>query len=436
MKSPQSILPGLSLLSLAAFATPAFAATQLPYFGPDMPNCHVAYPGAAYQDVDAGFVASEDCSYIYVLPPNSGSFATRPIQLSGLAQDVCPAFNDAKKSILTSVDHHDSGAMTRALGKVKNMQETLATDFTGTQAWAVGSASLDWNGLIRAYQQANPQLGSQFVAMPVRLGMLSMAAAAPADPMVDDGDDQLLRVRVSSFHPPDNQRNDTEGLLPSYLSYISQDKSSFLMGQAVGLELDFGIVGACGLTATARASDALSGTYTYVYPIQSKGLVRFEFDRGNVTSIVRQYIGNQRNGFSAQGLIDQLRTAHAFNIIINEGAFSDAKLTQTINEFKDDLLAKATDIMLNQLATESAISLKTATWTTTQSHSSTECHGFLFFKSCDTRVWITTESHVDWDRFASDLTENLKVPDIQAQSYRTFYMTSTSAIVSSSTGGF
>jgi hypothetical protein len=420
------------LFALSSASPLASAATQLPYFGPDQKNCGVAYPTGTFAEIDAGFVPSEDCSYIYVLPPKIGNFEAMPVQYSFVAANACTKINEAIKGMLTvnatpGTPEYEL-AQRRALRAVEAYTSDVKEMFPGIQAYASASASLDWNGLVRAYEIANPQLGAQFVAMPIRAGALSMASAAAIPGSIGEFESQLYSVRVSAYTPPATHSGASQSRLPAYLSFIEGDRSSFIMGQSVGLEIRFGIDGACNLSSVNHPEDSLSGTYTYVYPVQSKGFVRYEFNKDILIPVIRDYITSHTGRFSTDELAAVIKQKKAFNVILNEGAFSDSRINDNLEEFKTAMATQATEIMLGLLASQSAVSMAAASTEVITSHSSRECHGALFWRHCNTRHWNTSHTVVNWTRFASELIANFKAPDLSAESYKTFYVMSTSAI--------
>lgn len=435
MKIPRLLLKSVAPLGLSIASLSASAATQLPYFGPDQQDCGVQYPTGAYADFDAGFVPSEDCSYIYILPPKTGVFETSAVQFFTVAQQACTDINTTFKNLMTvnatpGTPEYNSASL-RALSSVRNYQDLIKEMFTGSAATASGSASFDWNGLIRAYQAANPALArrSQFIAMPIRAGVLSVANARTVRGSLGEFENEFYSVEPTGYVSPNtSDEGPTTDRVPLYLSFLQNDPASVIMGQSVGLKVNFSMLGACGLKSDSDASQFLSGTYTYVYPVQSKGLVKYEFDKDTLIPLIRNFIASRGDSFTTDDLVKVIRENHAFNIIINEGAFSDTRINQQIEEYRADLGAKATELMLNILANQSAISMKASTWIESTTHSQRECHGAWFWKRCSTRVWVTTTSHVNWDQFANDLTRNLTVPSVSAQSYKTFYIMSTSAI--------
>jgi hypothetical protein len=435
MKIPRSIFKTVAPLGLSLASLTASAATQLPYFGPDQKNCGVAAPAGPYSDYDVGFVSSEDCHFIYILPPKFGTFETRPVQYSVISQNICEQVNQAIKGLMTITatpgTPEYSSASARALAQVKNYKEQLKDAFPGVEAYASASASFDWNGLVQAYHDANPHLAgfAQFLAMPIRSGVLSMASAGATTGSLGEFENELYSVRVSSYQSPATAEAGNNVRLPSYLSFLDDNRTSFVMGQSVGLELRFGIAAACSLAQNAHPEQALSGTYTYVYPVQSKGLVRYEFNKDYLIPLIRDFITSRRDGFTTIDLANMIKEKQAFKIVINEGAFSDAQISDQLEEFKNDLAAKGTEIMLNLLASQSAISMAASTTVETTVNRQRECHGAWFWKHCNTRVWTTSRSIVDWNRFADDLTRNLAVPDVSAETYKTFYIMSTSAVV-------
>lgn len=418
----------LGLASIPGVSGLAAGATQLPYFGPDQRNCNINLPAGPYADLDAGFVPSEDCSHIYVLPPRFGVFEAQPIQFSVISKNACPGIASAIQGF-TPPAGSDYQAQLQAAAQLESYKAAIKMALPGVEAYAAASASLDWNGLVRAYKSSNPGRGIQFLAMPIRAGVLSMGSATKHVGTLKEFENELHSVRVSSYQPPAAGGSDSFEPLPTYLAITEDDASSFIMGQSVGLEVRFGILGACRLNDASRAEDGLSGTYTYVYPVQSKGLVRYEFNKDVLVPVIRKYIQDHKESFSTQELSDEIKGKQAFNIVINEGAFPDTGITDRIEEFKKTLGAQATDTMLQLLSRQNAISLSIATTRVTTEHRSRRCSGSLFWKRCHTDVWYSTSEHVDWERFADDLVRNFKAPDVSAQTYKTFYIRSTSAVV-------
>lgn len=430
---PRSLIP-LVAAAIGLGATAASAATTLPYLGPDQQNCGITQP-KDLEAIDAGYIPSEDCRFIYVLPPSKGIFeAYQPVYTNAAAEE-CGYIQDTlaqmRKPAVPESDPRYRQAQMQAAQEVANFRNLITDMYTGPHAVVSASASLQWNQLIRAYQRANPLSVSQFIAMPVRVGALSMAGADARIGTLGEFENELYSVEVSRYVPPASSATLDTNEAPLYLSFLREDKSSVLMGQSVGMQLRLGMFQACQLRRAPQPEQYLSGTYTYVFPIQTKGYVTFKFEKELLTNEIRKFIEERRDAFTTDDLLAHVRQKGVFSVEMNSGYVPNRGIDEKLEEFKTELGARAVEVLLGVLAQQTAVSMRAATYEYLQEHRQQVCRRFLFMKRCQTHVWHTAHTRVDWVRFAADLSRNLNVPDLSAQTYRTFFMMSTSAIVPS-----
>lgn len=434
-----------SLLSL--FAMPAAANTTLPYFGSDQKDCGVIQP-RDMADSDGGYHTSEDCKYIYVLPPAHSVFKlARP----GYAYNVdirCPMIERAEAEIAKPLDDPNATDAQKyqyimdRIGWLNRLDRTLERSYPEVAAVVSGSASLGWNKMVNAYRRANKDnfrvSESSFVQMPIRIGALSVV-----NPVIKQDELGVVRGGMLKYSTVAGQefseeaRNSLKSLsLPGLWEMMGP--GSVIMGQAVGVQLGFNMRAAClmhkSIGERLDPSAFLAGTYTYIYPIQTKARFSISFNEDEIRTRISQFFTTHKGAFT----VDDIKASFggersgAVEIKIWDGAFAESEMGKKIAEnYKDALLTKVTEYMMVLLAENANISIAQNTSVVLDHHSSHSCSRSGLFgwkKSCSTTTWVTSRNVIDWPGVIRDLSSRFKAPSGNVVEYKSYYNFGTTAI--------
>ncbi len=419
---------------------PTLAGTTLPYFGPDQKNCQIKSPAGDLARYDAGFIPSENCEYIYVLPPKSGVIEFRKPQFETIVNSTCEWIKSEKERILKD----DSGSQTglspaevirRKTAELRNFEKEVNRITSDPAAVAAGAAYFDWNALIRAYREANPATKASFVAMPVQIGALSVSRHKKEGGFTVTQNNLVSELIVSGVRFPEETATDADDAtgLPLYSSLFGNQNT--IMGQSAGLLMNFNLTGACTLYENRIGLEKmLSGSYTYVYPVQTKSLSRVEFNQDILSSALndfsKRHVGTE---FYLDEFINAIEASKAFEITLKEGSFSDPDLSSSLTDFKADLIAKAAEVLSASLVRQSKLAKVAATQITTEDQPETHCHQQNFLnpiRSCSELRFKINTTTVDWSKVAKEISENMNPPESATQSYKTFYVVGTSPLLS------
>jgi hypothetical protein len=424
MKTKPLILFSVLTVTLLLNHSKSIAATQLPYFGPDQKKCNVMQPEGELSRIDSGYVTSEDCSFVYVLPPSKGVIETLPATFTDDMSLDCHELSKISELI------RKTDALDPNLDRYRMMYDLKFDTYTakhkGDFSNVVASAGMEWNELIAAYKNANKNSFSEFRPMPIKFGVLSISKN-----VLDNLENRKNHffVEVSSYKAPDRSVMNSTQAVDADFSYLSTSGSDFLMGQSVAMNIKFDFLLTCSILLNNQNPKVFNGTYTYVYPVQSKGLRRYKYDAEKIKETVKTFIElTNQNSFKVEDLVARLKSdSQIMSVELNEGAFPDTSDLEKV-EFKNDLTTIGYTQIFNALAKQSAISLNTSTVEVADRHEERKCKLFGFI-GCHTNVTYTYRKVVNWDQFKNDLIENLKIPEVLGSQYQTNYFTSTSSII-------
>ncbi len=424
MKPNYPSLISVLTVSLLVNHSKVYAATQLPYFGPDQKKCNIKQPEDEFAEIDSGFVTSEDCSFIYVLPPSSGYVdTTKPI----ISQDMRTDCRELDEYV------QEMGKFKKTDPEYKELRDTYdvkkeqyASQYNNEYSIVVADVGMKWNQLVRAYQKANRDSQFEFKPMPIKFGVLSIADANKKEV---SNQKEKIKITVSSYKPPENQTNaiPQNGIID--FSYISNSGTDFIMGQKVGLKLMFDFQTTCSILMNSNNSKGVvSGTYTYAYPVQSKGLKRYTYDVEKIKETVKEFIESTNNDtFKTEDLIKKLQDkSQLMSVELNYGLFPDVSEMDKV-QFANDLTTIGYNQIFNSLAKQKAISLNSSYIQVSEQQSRKEC--WFWFLGCRNVTFTIYKTVLDWTLFKESMIANLKIPEVQGSLYQTHYLTSTSSMV-------
>jgi len=425
-----------ALMLLTPFTT--FANTALPYFGPDQKNCGITQPAWA-KDADAGFVASENCSFIYILPPQRGKLKLAAPFYQDTVSVTCPEILAARQEIVRSQPAQANNPEEKIrLGSLRikeldRYEKLVDPYYKGSAAIVYGGAFLGWNELVAAYRASNPHSRAAFVQMPIRIGAFSLSERAVGEK--EDsffGERNLLSyLEVSGLRFPDKQTQGTD--FPGMNAFFGTN--AIIMGQAAGLQMGINMRGACTMfNQQANPQLLLSGTYTYLYPVQTQAAYVITFDPAALKGRIITFFSKKNKLFTLADLKSAIigEDSPAVNIEIMDGAFPEGDMGSKLSEkYKDILLTKVTEYMIALLAERANIAIASNTSVYTENHWQRDCNsGFLGFgKSCDTKTWTTTREEIDWPGVVIELSKHFRAPSGRAKEYKTFYSMGTTAFM-------
>ena len=410
--------------------TQSEAATQMPYFGPDQQNCMINQPSDHYKEIDSGFVSSEDCKFIYILPPSEGEIIFSDIDISKGTMDDCDFFEEKIAEIISTFPKTDDPDYERKLFRKTEILNNFKKSFLKSQepypGKTAGKAEFHWNELIKAYKDANPNSTSQFVSMPIIQGMLSMKDADREE----ENNNRPVKIHVDGIDLPKKQKK-VETISTKEYEFMSLDSASFIMGQKVGITAELDFLKSCDVRKTLKNKTPVAATYTYIFPVQTKGLVRIKPDLTALKLQISAYLKNKKNVISKEELLEIFTKNNTFEIEINNGLYSTQDDLSVIEDFRKELMAKTTEIVLGTLANQQAISLKKAEKVISVPHSNrVAIRGIFGIKIGEMEItWTTNETVIDWEKFEKDLLENLNLPSAQASNYTHLNFFSTSAMI-------
>jgi hypothetical protein len=414
MNKKYLILSKLMALLLTEFTQ---ASTTMPYFGPEQKNCVINRPS----EVDSNYIADEDCTRIYVLPPSRGRFDFSTPSYS-MDTDMCPAIRDEIAEITAKdpVTHrHSKDWIAERDSFIQSIYE-MNPDHAG---FLSGAAMLDWNKLIDQYQQLNPKV--TVLKMPIQIGALTIGLSGGSSSSDLMTKNQIGRLDITGVKFP--RLGVSNGL--SLYENLFKDQNTFIMGQSLGFTLGLSLPAACDLKSEQHADAMISATYTYIYPVQTKGILKISLKTDSIQNEVKSFILSKQGSFSPEELNKMVTEKGVFEIEINTGAFSGVSPSD-LNAYKDDLMKLATQGLISALRNNFDQAKADATVIQYWKNWRTECSGFLFWNSCKTINWITQTEEINWNKVAEDVLHHLEgVVSAEASQYKTFFQISTSAIV-------
>lgn len=368
----------LSVLMLFfAFLSGANALPQL------TPGCHIAivppdpnsYPGA----LDAGVLFSQDCSTVYVMPPKAGA-----IDLSAVAPAAnitqCPAVFDANDSVnlaeaakklaqqkaLKAVENGDQAEYLKYANIAKNADAMAAQLAASLEKYSLVEGAttavllkLQYNELVSAYQAKNGT-NVNFQRLPIKAGFLSFKSQI-LDPLnlvaVQKSRAATLEVTIAGIQ--DKSLKDFNVVTPD-------GQETIIFGDSAGGAIRLSLNGACPFydpdqhrlvprDFTNPQTDMrgyIAATYSYFYPIQTKGSYKITFDTDAVGDMVKKLVEEHNGDVSASVMAEDLmdiRTTQAFKIELtqdlnnslpNEATLNDRFQAALATSFVADLLSK------------------------------------------------------------------------------------------------
>jgi hypothetical protein len=202
------------------------------------------------------------------------------------------------------------------------------------------------------------------------------------------------------------------------------------MGEGVGLDLMLNLKGACTFRKESKYS--IAGTYTYFYPVQTKSFYKIEINKEALKEKILETIrAVDSTSISVQDLYAKVKGSASVVVTLNEGAFPGLGDTAKLETFKADLIQLVLDNVLSSVSTQMNSVINKATYNVTENRTTRNCHSSWggIVKSCHTHQYQVVISKINWDLVNEKLQHIIGDTDAQADSYKTFYMIGTSALM-------
>lgn len=351
------------------------------------PGCSLSIktpdPASPAGELDAGVLLGADCKTIYIMPPRVGS-----VDLSAVAPSAnvsqCPAVFNANRSVnlaeeakLTAVKNFNDALTAKDAAAVLQWEaiarnaDALATQLAQSldkYALIEGATSavlmkIQYNELVKAYEAVNDKSLS-FQRMPIKAGFMTYKSVV-MDPLnqiaIQRSRSAALEVLVAGIQ--DKSLGDFNITTPDGQSTISFSDSA---GGSIRLSL----AGACPFyddtkkkfeprdftSSQVDVRGHLAATYSYFYPVQTKGSYRVTFNAEVLGDMIKKLVETRNGDVSASVLAEDLmdiEATEAFKIEINqdlnnslpnEAAIGDRFKAAIATSFVHDLLSKLSSV--------------------------------------------------------------------------------------------
>lgn len=379
------------LISLGlALPTSSHALPQL------TPKCavKVSQPPADSDEgkLNIGYLLSEDCKTIYVLPPLHGlarltaiSTTASVAQCAGIAS-VTEAANQAARN-LSSLQAKVGAAMDRGDTALVNtlmpLEPAFRASFTGTNDVLAPFASIEgatasillttpYSKLLSKYSNLNPDLTVQ--KLPIKGGYLTVNVKIP-DPLDPFNATAAVRSATLEVKSIGTVAGGAINKGLSDFNIVSPDGTSTInFSDSSTGQIRLSLFGVCPFydsskkvlidyDFTKRGASLLAymgATYTYYYPVQTKGRYKLKYDVDVIAEICQRLVETKTGEISATALaanIFELNGTQAFTVeleqdLLNSLPNSADLLTKfksdVTNSFVSDMLSKFADVTKTQ----------------------------------------------------------------------------------------
>jgi hypothetical protein len=372
--------------------------TSEPYFGLDQKKCLVNRPSGQMAEYDSGYIASEDCSWIYLLPPKKVSLETRlGFYTIDLAFD-CEHYNQFQEHLKSTNPSDPSYQIL-----FKNFQSFKKIALEKYKDQNVVSMQveiiLNLNRLKKAYELANPDLRAVFLGSALDNGYLD-------------------------FFISSNEASDAE----NDRILLQNSRTKLIVRNAAATTIFFDIDQTCQLISKKDQKGMISGTYSFSYPVQVKGLSRYDYDAEGIKKTVQSFFENHKaNTFKTTDLVNAIRsTGNGLSAVLSEGAYPGYSGFQKL-AFIQVLNAFGYTQVFSALEKQSAIGITANYVDVSSTNEAKECKYFTHF--CKDKSWQVFKKEVDWDQFQKDLSDSLSRYSSSGSQYQTLYFNSNSSMI-------
>lgn len=372
--------------------------TSEPYFGLDQKKCLVNRPSGQMAEYDSGYIASEDCSWIYLLPPKKVSLETRlGFYTKDLAFD-CEHYNQFQEHLKSTNPSDPSYQIL-----FKNFQSFKKIALEKYKDQNVVSMQveiiLNLNRLKKAYELANPDLRAVFLGSALDNGYLD-------------------------FFISSNEASDAE----NDRILLQNSRTKLIVRNAAATTIFFDIDQTCQLISKKDQKGMISGTYSFSYPVQVKGLSRYDYDADQIKKTVQNFFEKHPSGsFKTVDLVNAIRSnGSGLSAVLSEGAYPGYFGFQKF-EFIQVLNAFAYTQVFNALEKQNVLALNANYVDVTNRKVTKECQYFTHY--CYDKTWQILKKEVDWNQFQRDLSDTLVRYQSNGSQYQTLYFTSNSLMV-------
>jgi hypothetical protein len=341
--------------------------------------------------MNAGFLLSEDCKTLYVRPPLKGQSTLSAVATTSSVQQ-CPSManlSDAANQAainISKLQHQETDALDKGniallgqLGQIapglKTQLDSLNTTLGPYALIEAGTASMllsvPYSQLIAAYAALNPTLAIQ--RLPIKGGFLTVNLQVP-DPADPTGSVASTRSATLSVRPIGTTSGSTLNAGMSDFNIASPDGTQTInFGDSASGQIRFSMFGICPFydktSSTLMKYDFskrgsslgayLGATYTYFYPVQTKGSYTITFDADYIANICQKIAETHNGDISATALaadIFDVNGTQAFKITLTQDLLNSLPSSEDLlnkckadvtNSFVNDLLSKFGDVTKN-----------------------------------------------------------------------------------------
>ncbi len=416
----------------ALIGAEAFASSSLPYIGPQQENCNVRTPGVVANDIDAGYLASEDCKTIYVLPPVEGRFRFGHAS-STWDVKLCPLVNRSLDLVGEHVKKIETANFEEARKlNIEARELSAAVNSIGGDrvvSLVAGSAQLGWERIVQAYKTLNPNTDVR--RLPIATGIFSTSTYAESDLSLSQPVGGVRKVEVHGLKLPPEMSSSENMAVPEYIKKIPERPGSvnILMGEGLGFNIYLTLAGACSLQPDAR--HPIAGTYTYFYPVQTKSFFRVALDENLLEREIMEMAASKNGAVNVDELYNKVSQSKSVEIVLNNGMIDNNEEVKRLEvEYKEDLTKFAIENVLAIVGSEMKSMVERATYIEKEARYQRVCkRRFLRSKKCHTNTYYVEVKKIDWNNLKQQLGSLLteKNTKTQVNSYITFYMSGTTA---------
>lgn len=430
----------IMLASTLTIGLAAHAATStgagIPYFGERAKPCSINTPkGDSVKNLDAGAIADEECNTIYVMPPDTGSIRLSPPGYKDLS--LCPLFHrmdKAAKALEDKIlaDPAEQIKDSQAFEALRKRLQAMGGDEAFSQFSF--SVSLDWNTLLKAYQDANP--GKSVERMKIVAGMLN-GRVVSLDSDVGESD-QVASLRLFGIKPkPDDSAtgfnsavgDDLFKKLTKYYDVTNQ----FLFGTSIAGQMGVKLPATCAIFSpssgdSASAKSLFSATYTYFYPIQT--MSSYTLTIQNQTEFEHALLekAQAKDGTVTRAQVEEILGKVSPIAFRKDGVENDGKVD---DDYAKKMTAILSDAVINSVAQKITMSVNSGRATRQESRYAHRCHGDWPFTHCGNEEYKVTVNYIDWRKVEARLHELLQdqKDSVTAKTYRVMYLYGTSSFL-------
>lgn len=395
MRALMSLVPAAVISLAGIFSHPVHALPQL------TPQCadKVVQPKVDSEEgkLDAGYTVSSDCSVIYVHPPVKGlSRLTAIATTASVSQcpgikDIMDAGNIAARNTKVAQTKAGEALQKGDLSMVTTLQvlangfktqfdqinDTLSPFAKIESATSSVLLSIPYAKLLASYSELNPKKNIQ--KLPIKGGYLTVSVKVPdaLDPFGAEAATRSATLEVKALGVVGGAAGTGNALNKGIgdFNVVSPDGTATInFGDSSSGQVRLSLFGVCPFYDEAKKMLVsfdfgkrdtsilayLAATYTYYYPVQTRGAYRITYSADVLADIVQKLVETKTGDISAMALaanIFDVNGTEAFNIIVEQDLLNSIGDTGDLltkfkadltNSFVNDVLSKFADVTKNQ----------------------------------------------------------------------------------------